>query len=129
MRCTMYDVRFPQWSDALLHSTSPIVINSMLIYNTTFQVDASDAQNLVIYLHEKYIPEATKSGVMRNARMCRILSHRDNDSECFSVQFEVEDTAQLHKWYSSEGTQLNNEILKLFKNKVVGFPTMMEVIE
>ena len=101
----------------------------MLIYNTTFQVDASDAQNLVIYLHEKYIPEATKSGVMRNARMCRILSHRDNDSECFSVQFEVEDTAQLHKWYSSKGMQLNNEILKLFKNKVVGFPTMMEVIE
>lgn len=101
----------------------------MLIYNTTFQIDANEAQNLVIYLHEKYIPEAVKSGIMKNARMCRILSHRDNDSECFSVQFEVEDTAQLHKWYSSDGTQLNNELIKLFKNRVVGFPTMMEVIE
>lgn len=101
----------------------------MLIYNTTFQVDMDDAQNLVIYLHEKYIPEAMKSGVMKNARMCRILSHRDENSECFSVQMEVDDTAQLHKWYSSDGTRLNNEMMKLFKNRVVGFPTMMEVIE
>lgn len=101
----------------------------MLIYNTTFQVNVDDAQNLVIYLHEQYLPEAVKSGVMKNGRMCRILSHRDNDSECFSVQFEVEDTAQLHKWYSTDGVRLNNEMLKLFKNKVVGFPTMMEIIE
>lgn len=101
----------------------------MLIYNTTFQTDVQEAQNLVIYLHEKYIPEAQASGVMKNARLSRILSHRDADSECFSVQFEVEDTAQLHKWYSSDGMRLNNEMLKLFKNKVVGFPTMMEVIE
>lgn len=101
----------------------------MLIYNTTFQTDAEDAKNLVVYLHEKYIPEAMKSGVMRNARMCRILSHHDDGSECFSVQMEVEDMAQLHKWYSSDGAALNSEMLKLFKNKVVGFPTMMEVIE
>lgn len=101
----------------------------MLIYNTTFQVNVDDAQNLVIYLHEQYLPEAAKSGVMKNGRMCRILSHMDNDSECFSVQFEVEDTAQLHKWYSTDGVRLNNEMLKLFKNKVVGFPTMMEIIE
>ena len=101
----------------------------MLIYNTTFQVGIDDAQNLVIYLHEKYIPEAQASGVMKNARMCRILSHHDEESECFSVQFEVENTAQLHKWYASDGTRLNDEMLKLFKNKIVGFPTMMEVIE
>lgn len=101
----------------------------MLIYNTTFQIDVEEAQNLVIFLHEKYIPEAQASGLMKNARMSRILSHKDEKSECFSVQFEVEDMAQLHKWYSSEGVKLNDELLKLFKNKVVGFPTMMEVIE
>ena len=127
MRCTMYGAIF--CGVHKLHGTSPIVIHNMLIYNTTFQVSMDDVQNLVIYLHEKYMPEATKSGIMKNARMCRILSHRDNESECFSVQFEVENTAQLHKWYSTDGTQLNNEMMKLFKNKVVGFPTMMEVIE
>ncbi|MBQ0021759.1 MAG: DUF4286 family protein [Prevotellaceae bacterium] len=101
----------------------------MLIYNTTFQVGVADAQNLVIYLHESYIPEATKSGIMKNARMARIISHRDQDSECFSVQFEVESMALIHKWYSAEGKRINDDLLKAFKNDVVGFPTMMEVIE
>lgn len=102
---------------------------TMLIYNTTFQVSTDNAQHLVVYLHEKYIPEALHSGIMRHARMSRILSHRDPDSECFSVQFEVEDMALLHKWYSTDGVRLNNEMSKLFKNDAVSFPTMMEVIE
>ena len=101
----------------------------MLIYNTTFQVGNDDAQHLAVYLHEKFIPEAQQSGIMTHGRMSRILSHRDQESECFSVQFEVESIAMLHKWYSSEGKALNDDLLKIFKNKVVGFPTMMEVIE
>lgn len=101
----------------------------MFIYNTTFQTNINDAQNLVIYLHEKYIPKAQKSGVMKNVRMSRILSHHDNESECFSVQFEAESIAHIHQWYSTEGKKLNDELLELFKNNVVGFPTIMEVIE
>jgi hypothetical protein len=101
----------------------------MFIYNTTFQASIDDAQNLVIYLHEKYIPKAQHSGIMKRARMSRILSHRDEQSECFSVQFETESMAQIHQWYSSEGKHLNDELLKLFKNQVIGFPTIMEVIE
>lgn len=101
----------------------------MIIYNTTFQVEIAEAENLVIFLHESYIPEATKSGFMKNPRMARIISHRDEDSECFSVQFETESVASIHKWYATEGKKINDNLIKLFKNKVVGFPTMMEVIE
>ncbi|MBR2630070.1 MAG: DUF4286 family protein [Bacteroidaceae bacterium] len=101
----------------------------MFIYNTTFQASIDDAQNLIIYLHEKYIPEAQQSGLMKNARMSRILSHRDEQSECFSVQFEAEEMSQIHQWYSSDGKRLNDELLELFNNQVVGFPTIMEVIE
>ncbi len=101
----------------------------MLIYNTTFQADAAEAQNLVIYLHESYIPEAMKSGAMHNARMSRIISHKDPDSECFSVQFECESMALIHKWYSTDGKRINDDLLKVFNNNVIGFPTIMEVIE
>ena len=104
-------------------------IPAMFIYNTTFQASIDDAQNLIIYLHEKYIPEAQQSGLMKNARMSRILSHRDEQSECFSVQFEAEEISQIHQWYSSDGKRLNDKLLELFNNQVVGFPTIMEVIE
>ena len=86
----------------------------MIIYNTTFHVEATDAKNFVIYLHEVYIPSAEKSGILSNPRLTRILSHKEDDSECFSLQFEIEDTAKLHKWYSESGSKLNDDMLKTF---------------
>lgn len=101
----------------------------MIIYNTTFQVGTNDANNLVVYLHEKYIPEAKRSGAILSSRMCRVITHHDEASECISVQFETNDMETFHKWYATEGIKINNEMLALFKNKIVGFPTMLEVIE
>ncbi len=100
----------------------------MLIYNTTYQVESAEAEHLVIYLHEVFLPAAQASGEVKNPHLRRILSHQDPDSECFSLQFEVESSAILHKWYTSVGNKLNEEMLKMFKDKVVGFPTLMEEI-
>lgn len=101
----------------------------MLIYNTTYQVDDNDAKNFVVWIHQVYIPKVQESGMLTGARLSRILSHRNESGECFSLQFEVESSAVLHKWYSSQGCKLNDEMLKIFNDKVVGFTTLMEVIE
>lgn len=101
----------------------------MLIYNTTFQVALEDARNFVIWVSESYIPEVEKTDLLRNPRLTQILSHQETDSECFSLQWEVEDSATLHRWHTQQGMKLNEEMLKVFKDKVAGFPTLMEVIK
>ena len=101
----------------------------MLIYNTTYHVGFDDARNFVIWIHQAYSPEALASGLLSRPRLCRILSHHDEDSECFSLQFEVKDSAKLHEWYVKKGETLNGELQKVFKDKVAGFSTLMEVIE
>ena len=35
----------------------------------------------------------------------------------------------LHRWHMEQGVKLNDELVKIFQDKVVGFPTLMEVIE
>lgn len=100
----------------------------MLIYNTTFHVGMGDARNFVIWLNEYYIPEVENLGELKNPRILRILSHKEQDSECFSLQWEVEDSAALHRWHVKQGATLNAEMMKVFKDKVIGFPTLMEVI-
>ena len=100
-----------------------------MIYNTTFQVDINDARNFVIWLSECYIPEVEKIGKLNRPRLTQILSHQEADSECFSLQWEVEDTATLHRWHTEQGMAMNEEMMKVFKDKVVGFPTLMEVIQ
>lgn len=100
----------------------------MLIYNTTFHVEIDDARNFIIWLNECYIPEAEKSGELKNPHILRILSHKEPDSECFSLQWEVENSAVLHHWHIHCGAHLNDEMMKLFKDKVIGLPTLLEVI-
>ena len=101
----------------------------MLIYNTTYHVEINDARNFVIWLNECYIPEAEMTDELHNQRILRILSHKEQESECFSLQWEVEDSAVLHSWHTKCGARLNDEMLKIFKDKVIGFPTLMEVIK
>lgn len=100
----------------------------MLIYNTTYHVGLDDARNFVIWLNECYIPSAEEGGHLQNARILRVLSHKEPDSECFSLQFEVADSAALHHWHVQCGARLNEEMMKIFKDKVVGFSTLMEVV-
>ena len=41
--------------------------------------------------------------------------------------YTSEDTATLHRWHTQQGMHLNEEMMKIFKDKVVGFPTLMAV--
>ena len=85
-------------------------IKNMLIYNTTFQVDDEVHDNFLIWI------------------ICRVLSHRDGGTS-YSLQWEVDDSVVLHRWHQDQGARLNQELVKIFKDKVVGFPTLMEVLE
>lgn len=100
----------------------------MLIYNTTYTVPVADARNFVIWIKESFIPQANNDGYLSDPRLLRILSHHDENSECFSVQFKVDSTAQLHQWYVKKGQQLALEMKSLFDERVVGFSTLMEEI-
>lgn len=99
----------------------------MLIYNTTYQVDEGQEKYFLIWMKEHFLPEVEKHGTLRAPRILKVLSHRDEGS-CYSVQFEVENSALLHRWHLEQGLALQAEMLRMFKDKVVGFPTLMEVV-
>lgn len=100
----------------------------MLVFNTTYTMPNEDARNFVIWAHQAYIPKATESQMLQKGRLLRVLSHKDEETECFSLQFEVETTAVLHKWYQETGRTLNDELLTLFDKRITGFSTILEVI-
>ena len=51
------------------------------------------------------------------------------EGSAYSLQWEVESSGLLHRWHLEQGVRLNDELVKIFKDKVIGFPTLMEVIE
>ncbi len=101
----------------------------MLIHTTTYHLDLSKAHNFIIWLNECYFPAVEETGMLKNPRIFRVLSHKEEGSECFTVQFEVEDSATLHHWLVKQGNALYQEMQKVFENDVVGFSTLLEVIK
>ncbi len=100
----------------------------MLVFNTTYHVDEGQEKYFLIWMHEYYLPEVAAHGVLHSPRLARVLSHREEPGTCFSVQFEVEDSALLHRWYNELGMKLADEMAAMFGDKVAGFPTLMEVL-
>ncbi|NDV66924.1 DUF4286 family protein [Bacteroides sp. 224] len=100
----------------------------MLIYNTTYHVEDKVHDNFLIWLKESFMPEIEKGGVLKSPRLCKVLSHQHEGTN-YSLQWEVENSTLLHRWHSEYGVKFNEELTKIFGNDVVGFPTLMEVIE
>jgi hypothetical protein len=99
----------------------------MLIYNTTFHTEDDVHDNFLIWLRESYIPGVEKYGVLKSPRLCRLLNYHD-EGVAYALQWEVENSACLHRWHMDQGLEFNRELEKIFKDKVIGFSTLMEVI-
>lgn len=101
----------------------------MLIYNTTYHIEESVVRNFLIWLQEHYIPTVLKTRLLRSPKMFEVLSNREPDVYNYSLQWEVDDSKTLHEWYTKHGIELNKEMMNIFKDKVIGFPTLLEVVE
>ncbi len=102
----------------------------MLIFNTTYQVSEAHARNFLIWLTQSYIPTVLNNGCLKEPRLAEVLSHGAQEKgRTYSLQFEVENSAKLHEWHSTQGIQLNTELVEMFKEEVVGFPTLMEKLD
>ncbi|MCD8261046.1 MAG: DUF4286 family protein [Bacteroides sp.] len=101
----------------------------MLVYNTTFHVYYEVEKNFVIWIQESYIPEIIQGGLLKSPRFMRVLSRHNDEGESYSMQWEVESSGLLHRWHTETGVRMNGEIGRIFKNKVVGFPTLLEIVE
>lgn len=104
----------------------------MLIFNTTYQVEQDEEKMFLTWLNAYLLPQVAADGRLNNPRVMRVLgSHATDDTPLlpYAVQFEVADTAVLHKWYQTQGAQLEREMLKVFKEKVLCFSTLMETLD
>lgn len=102
---------------------------AMFIHNTTYVVPNDDARDFVIWVHQVLLPRVASEEGLDGGRLVRILSHKEEDSECFSVQFAASTTSLIHHWVIGPGHELESEQQRLFGGRVMGFATLMEVID
>jgi hypothetical protein len=104
--------------------------DNMILYHITFHLSDEIYREGLTYLKTVYIPAVTRSGTLHSPRMQRVLDdENDGRGISLSVQFLVENTAILEDWMNREGFRLQEEMTEKFRDQILGFSTLLEVME
>lgn len=100
----------------------------MIVFNTTFHVEAALQEEFVEYMLSVFIPRATHSGLLTSPRLARVFGEEGGEGHSYAMEFTAVDIAALERWNSEESQQVVTPLLEKFKEKVVGFSTVMQTI-
>ena len=101
----------------------------MIIFNTTYHVDDELEASFIAWLKENYIPMALRREELSEPQLCRVMTTGEEDGSSLSLQVHVQDTEALSLWYKEMGVELTEALVSRFGDRVVGFNTLLEVID
>lgn len=101
----------------------------MIIYNTTYHVDDKIHAEYLSFVREVFIPQIVGTGILKEARLSRIVDDRNEPGASYSLQFRVENVETLTNWLNEHGEKLNDELFSQFGHGLAGFVTLLEEID
>ncbi|MDD4777603.1 MAG: DUF4286 family protein [Fermentimonas sp.] len=101
----------------------------MIVFNTTFHIDESLQEEFIEYMLQTFIPMSTKSGILTSARLARVFGNDVDEGLSFAMEFHVSNIDLLEKWNREESNEVYSPLMEKFKEKLVGFSTVMQTID
>jgi len=101
----------------------------MFVFNTTFHVDEALHEEFIEYMLQHFIPMSTQSGLLRSPRLARIFGKEDDEGHSYAMEFTVTDVVTLERWNTDESQAVYAPLLEKFREKLIGFSTIMQTIE
>lgn len=101
----------------------------MIIFNTTYHADNARKDEFIGWLKESYIPAVLEHGLLQEPQLTRIFADNEEEGTSLSLQFKSPDTQALERWHEECGEALLAEMQKRFGDQVLGFSTLLEVID
>jgi len=73
----------------------------------------------------------TKSGLLTSPRLARVFGTDEDEGEgaSFAIEFTTKDLFTLEKWNNEESYSIHAPLIEKFRDKIVGFSTILQTIE
>lgn len=123
------NIDYLNFSCTFVRKVSSNKLITMIIFNTTYHVDNSVLDDFIQFLTTEFIPVATSDKELSNPRLTKVMTQEVQEGSSIALQFEIADLDKLDDWYEQVGDSLNNDLVTRFGSQVVGFSTLLEVIE
>lgn len=100
----------------------------MFIYNITFLVDESIAQEWLNEAKINYIETVLETGFFHSYQLLQVTDS-PNEGLTYCLQFRTEEISSLQSYQNLYAPQIESEHQQLFANQVVTFSSTMKLID
>ena len=100
----------------------------MILFNTTFHLDATIQPEFLTWLKLEFIPTAISSGLDKPL-LCRIVDNIEPGCAAFALQFFVTSMSEVDKWRAGRLCELIAAMSTRWKDCALAFSTPMEVVD
>lgn len=99
----------------------------MIIYNVTIKINHDVHDEWLQWMKSVHIPEVMNTGLFLENRICKLLLE-DEDGVSYAFQYNCESIEKINEYRNNHAVRLQNAHTERYKDKFVGFRTLLEVI-
>ena len=98
----------------------------IFLYNVTIGVDKEIEMEWLQWMKDYYLPRAMQSGAFLEHRIYKVLTHEDENSVSYSVQYFSDAIEKIVQYLNNDGKVLLEELRNRYKEKHVVFNTLLQ---
>ncbi|MEL7122507.1 MAG: DUF4286 family protein [Bacteroidota bacterium] len=100
----------------------------MYLYNLTIKIEKDMIEEWLPWMSNSFIPQVLSTIDFDAHKFCRLISHPDLDGETFALQLFTNKQEVLNDFHENHESKLQTILFQKFGNRLVFFPTVMEII-
>jgi len=100
----------------------------MILYNVTYGIDKEIESEWLLWMKSSYIPGILHTGLFSGYRIYKVLSHEDEVSSSYCVQYFVETIEQFNRYLENFASAFIDELKQRYKDRHVAFNTLLEEV-
>ncbi len=98
----------------------------IFLYNVTIGIDKEIESEWLEWMKKYYLPTAMKTGAFSEFKIYKVLTHEDETSVSYSVQYFSDAIEKIVQYLNNDGKMLVEEHRARFKDKHVVFNTLLQ---
>ena len=113
--------------------TAPFTLNSyinkMLVYNITYAVSHEIHEEWMEWMKGTHIPQIMSTGLFSSFKILRLLEIDEQEGLTFAVQFHAETEEHYRRYIAEQSPALHLAATRQWGDKVIGFRTLMAIVQ
>ena len=106
-----------------------ILIELMIIYNVTVNIEDSEELNWLQFMQSQHIPDVMNTKCFVSFSMQRILTRQPGETgNTYAIQYKCESMSDYNRYQEKFAAELQKDHSKKFAGKFVAFRTLLEEV-